>query len=195
MIGLTTEKLHKFDYLSEPEVKDSWYRPENKEFLPLRNAINCIGGFISERPIYHPYKVETSAALKISISVDEFKISPAMKILTRALDVRYGGVDWDCKIMHTDQQPYFHIWIDTKDGSKSKSLTKLIEESNRVAHNIMFAIDNVNLINGFESTWEKLSDDSYWGYDYGHVNSEMFELISKAQNRKIKLKDLLEDEN
>jgi hypothetical protein len=186
---ITIDKLKKFNYLSDPEVKDIWYKPENKEFEKLRNAINCIGGLISDRPIWNPYNICTNG-MQVMISVDEFKISPAMKILTRALDNRYGGSsDWECKMIHTDQEPYFKMNLDT--GFGIKCLNQIVEESDRVSENIMRTIDDISTIDMFESTWLKRSDDSsYWGYDYGHINSEMFEIIERTQNRMNKLTQL-----
>ena len=138
-------------------------------------------------PIYQPYDGNNTPAMHITLSIiNEFDVSQGMKILTRALDPRYGGSDdWVCKMIHTDTSPYFKVWVDTGVGSKSKTLEELVIESNIIARNIMWVLDNNKLIDSFESSWVKLRD-----HDYGHINSKEFEIIVKLQNRNYKLRHL-----
>ena len=177
----------KFKYLSESEPKDSWYRGENKLFVPLRNAINCINGLNCARPAFRPYVEEKSHAVHFTIEVeDESVMWFAFRILTRALDRRYNGVtEWVCKLEHTDTRNLYIIWLDSGMNTRNNELIDVVEDSNRIASNIMAVLDNEHTLTFFNSG---LTSDR----DFGHTNSEQFEKIAKKMERAKKLKKVLD---
>lgn len=179
--------IDKFKYLSESEPKDSWYRGENKLFIPLRNAINCIDGLNCGRPAFRPYSSETSHAVHFIIEVeDEDVMGFAFRILTRALDRRYNGVDeWVCKLEHTDNRNMYIIWLDSGMNTRNNEISDVVEDSNRVAENIMAVLDDKRTLTFF-------NNGSTSDTDFRHINSKQFEKISKQMERAKKLKKVLD---
>lgn len=184
---MTKEQINKFNYLSEEEIKDIWYKEENKLFEPLRNAINCINVLSCSRPAYQPYsKIESHAVHFIINVTNEKVIGAGLRVLTRAIDRRYNGVvDWECKIEHTDHDRHYIIWLDSGYNTRNKDLSEVVAESNEISFNIMNVLDTQSTLDFFEK------NNSYTKHGYDHINSKKFKKIEKIHKRSEKIENLI----
>lgn len=182
--NITKAEISKFDYLAKEESKDIWYRPQNHLFDELRHSINCINGISCGRPIYQPYEDKNSHGVHCIVSIsDDANLGVAMRILTRAMDSRYGGpIDWVSKLNHTDTGSKFILWIDSGHNTRNKELSTLVNEANNISNNIRKILDDEHLLSFF------------WSDDVKHINTKELKNIRKIHSRDQKLNELLKND-
>jgi len=90
------------------------------------------------------------------ISVDnETALNVALRILTRALDRRYGGpVHWKLNVEHTDVDPNFTLFLTSGDYSRNRDIAFLVSDAKSISKNIDYILNDFNLRKYFKIKFE-----------------------------------------